>query len=76
MKLSLKAKAIHSRINENTKLGDIRKIAKEIKMNYQMAFELWSTNEFLPRQLAILIMDKKLLTQDIINQLDQQGNRT
>ena len=32
--------------------------------------ELWSTGQFLPRQLAILIMDKKLLSQDVINRLD------
>ena len=54
-----------------TKLGDLRKIAKEIKKDHELAMELWSTGEFLPRQLAILIMDKKLLSQDLIDQLDQ-----
>jgi len=33
--------------------------------------ELWSTGEFLPRQLAILIMDKKLLSQKLIDTLDK-----
>jgi hypothetical protein len=32
--------------------------------------ELWSTGKFLPRQLAILIMDNKLLSQDLIDKLD------
>ncbi|QHI37198.1 hypothetical protein IMCC3317_25760 [Kordia antarctica] len=32
--------------------------------------ELWSTNEFIPRQLAILIMDKKCITEEFINQID------
>lgn len=31
---------------------------------------LWSSGEFSARLLAILIMDKKLLSQDVLNQLD------
>ena len=65
------AKKIYSQINsESTKLGDLRKIAKEIKKDHELAMELWSTGEFMPRQLAILIMDKKLLTQNIIDKLE------
>jgi len=72
MKLSTKAKKIYSGIDkETTKLGDLRKIAKEIKKDHELAMELWSTGEFLPRQLAILIMDKKLLNQEVIDQLDE-----
>ena len=72
MNLTRKAHKIYSEISsEDTKLGDLRKIAKEIKRDHELAMELWSTGEFLPRQLAILIMDKKLLTQDLINTLDQ-----
>src|SRR5690606_8575531 len=33
-----------------------------------------STESFFARQLAILIMDKKLLTQEVINQLDHDIN--
>src|SRR5690349_7049691 len=33
--------------------------------------ELWSRGGFLPRQLAILIMDNKLLSQGLINKLDK-----
>ena len=69
--LSTKALSIYSKINENTKLGDLRKIAKEIKIDHKLSLELWSTGEFLPRQLAILIMDKKQLNQESINKLDQ-----
>lgn len=32
--------------------------------------ELWSTEAFLPRLLAILIMDKKLLSQELLNKFD------
>ena len=71
MKLSSKAQKIYCETNKaNTKLGDLRKIAKEIKKDHVLAKELWSTGEFKPRQLAILIMDKKILTQDVIDQLD------
>ena len=70
MKLSSKAKAIYTQINqESTKLGDLRKIAKEIKKDHELALQLWSTGEFMPRQLAILIMDTKLLSQERIDQL-------
>jgi 3-methyladenine DNA glycosylase AlkD len=72
MKLSSKAEKIFSQIDPNTtKLGDLRKIAKGIKKDHQLAMELWSTGKFLPRQLAILVMDPKLLSQEIINKLDR-----
>ena len=69
--LSPKAQSIISKITENTKLGDLRKMAKEIKIDHELSMELWSTGKFLHRQLAILIMDKKRLNQESINQLDQ-----
>lgn len=71
IKRSSKAENILSQINSKTKLGDLRKIAKDIKKDHELAMELWSTEEFLPRLLAILIMDKKLLSQDVLNELDQ-----
>lgn len=52
-------------------LGELRLLAKDIKKDHELAMELWSSGEFLPRQLAILIMDKKLLTQELINKLDK-----
>ena len=71
MKLSSKAENILGQINSQTKLGDLRKMAKDIKKDHELAMELWSTRKFLPRQLAILIMDNKLLSQDLINKLDK-----
>jgi 3-methyladenine DNA glycosylase AlkD len=70
MKLSPKAEKIYKQIGR-TKLGDLRKIAKDIKKNHELAMELWETGEHLPRQLAILIMDVKLLSQEVINKLDK-----
>lgn len=70
-KLSSKAETILTQINSHTKLGDLRKIAKDIKVDHELAMEFWSTEAYLPRLLAILIMDKKLLTEDVLNKLDQ-----
>ncbi|MBC8754358.1 DNA alkylation repair protein [Kordia sp. YSTF-M3] len=71
MKLSSKFKDIYAQINpETTKLGDLRKIAKEIKKDHELALELWSTSELLPQLLAILILDKKLLSQALIDNLE------
>ena len=70
MELSSKAKKIYNQNDKaTTKLVDLRKIAIELKKEHDLAMELWSTGEFLPRQLAILIMDKKLLNQKVIDQL-------
>ena len=70
MEVSLTEKDILSQINnEKTKLGDIRKLAKEIKKDHELAMELWSSNHFFARQLAILIMDKKNLTEVKISEL-------
>jgi 3-methyladenine DNA glycosylase AlkD len=69
MKLSVKAEAIYAQINSTTKLGDLRILAKEIKKDHALAMELWSTGEYLSRQLAILIMDPKQLSQELIDML-------
>ncbi|MCM4152907.1 hypothetical protein DHD05_15040 [Arenibacter sp. N53] len=69
MKLSPKVDGIYSQLNPSTKLGDLRKIAEKIKKDHHLALDLWSTGEYLPRQLAILIMDKKLLTPEVVYKL-------
>lgn len=70
MRLSEKAQEIYQQLSSgNAKLGDLRILAKEIKTDLTLATELWSTATLLPRLLAILIMDKKQLTPEIIDQL-------
>lgn len=70
MNLSSKATDILTQINgKHTKLGDLRNIAKDIKKDHQLAIELWSSKLFFARQLAILIMDKKQLSQEVIDNL-------
>lgn len=71
MKLSSKAENILGQINAKTNLGDLRKIAKSIKTDQDLAMELWSTGKFFPRLLAILIMDNKRVSEELINKLDK-----
>lgn len=71
MKFTSKAKSLLSQINDKTKLGDLRNLAKEIKKDHDLSMELWLTEKYLVRQLAILIMDKKLLTQELVDELDE-----
>ncbi|MES3016497.1 MAG: DNA alkylation repair protein [Bacteroidota bacterium] len=83
MKLSSKAENILAQISPKTKLGDLRTIAKSIKKDHELAMELWSGGSLLPRLLAILSMDSKLLSQDVVDMLDkdmkahplQEGNQ-
>jgi len=71
MNRSSKAADILSQISNNsTKLGDLRTIARGIKKDHILATELWEAGGFLPRQLAILIMDVKQLTPEVIDRLD------
>lgn len=72
MNLSVQAKNIHAQISgPDTQLGDLRKLAKEIKKDHALAMALWSTGDLMSRQLAILIMDNKQLTQAVIDELDK-----
>src|SRR3546814_7565395 len=48
------------------KMGDIRKVAKEIEANHPLALELWDTGNLDARLLAILLMKpKELSTEDL-----------
>jgi 3-methyladenine DNA glycosylase AlkD len=70
MALSARAKKIVAEItNENLKLVDLKKRGKEIKKDHDLAMELWSTGDYYPRLLSTLIFDKKLLTENVIDQL-------
>lgn len=70
MTLSAQAQKVYRQIiATDTKLGDLRILAKEIKTNSELAKELWSVGELFPRLLAILIMDQKEFTPEVIQQL-------
>lgn len=70
MALSARAKKLAAEVTkENVKLGDLRTRGKEIKKDHPLAIELWSTGEYHPRLLAILIFDTKLLSKEVVDQL-------
>lgn len=54
---------------DDIKLGELKKIAKQIKMNHQLAQALWASEHQSARLLSVLIMDKKCLTQSAIEDL-------
>ncbi len=71
MNLSPKARQVYDQISDaTTKLGELKKIAKAIRKDHELAIELWSTGHYNARLLSVLIMDKKMLSQEVIDQLD------
>ena len=58
MALSPKAQEVIAQLEtESPKMGDIKKLAKSIKKDPELAWELWGTGEYVPRLLAALIFD-------------------
>ena len=51
------------------KLGDIRKVAKKIRLNHELAMELWETQNFDARMLALLIIKPKQLSSEELDAL-------
>jgi len=51
------------------RLGDIRKLAKKIKVNHDLALELWKTENIDARLLAILIINPENLKKDEMDQM-------
>ena len=54
---------------EDLKRGDLKKMAKEIKKDHDLAVELWASENVNARLLSVLIMDKNLLDQETIERL-------
>lgn len=67
MALAAKVQSLISELSSETvKLGDIKKHGKTIKKDHNLATELWSSGNYNARLLAILIFDKKLVNQVVI----------
>ncbi|MEW4490621.1 DNA alkylation repair protein [Thalassoglobus sp. JC818] len=69
MPLSSRARKLVAELSDQPKLGDIKKLGKEIKKDHDLAGELWATGEYYPRLLSTLIFDNKLLTEQDIEVL-------
>jgi 3-methyladenine DNA glycosylase AlkD len=68
MASSTRAEHLVSEIAD-AKLGDIKRLAAEIKKDHELALELWATGAFRARLLAVLVFDKARLTQEAIDKL-------
>ncbi|MBX3051929.1 MAG: DNA alkylation repair protein [Caldilineaceae bacterium] len=51
------------------RLGDIRKLAKQIKSNHELALALWETGIVDAQLLAILLLKPKLLSADEVDRM-------
>lgn len=67
--LSKEAQDIMDQLAEPILMGELRKMAKAIKKDHNLALELWSTAQFQARLLAILIMDKNSLSEEDLDTL-------
>lgn len=50
-------------------MGQIRKVAKKLKTNHELAFKLWETGNIEARLVAILIIKPKELSPDEVDQM-------
>jgi len=72
--LSQKAKDTIQKIHsDKINMGGIKKIAKSIKKDHDLAMELWNTKEYYERMLAVLIMDKNRLDIELIERLASEA---
>jgi len=70
MNLSPRARELYDQVSgDTTAKGAIKKLAKVVKTDHGLALELWGTGELHTRMLAVLIMDRKLLDQALLDTL-------
>ncbi len=68
--LSAKAKEVLESLEiDSIPMGKLKSIAKSIKQDHDLAMELWSTEKYYPRLIAVLILDKKKLTLSVIESM-------
>lgn len=79
MTISPEAQNIIDRFDpENPRMGALKKCAAEIGTNHALAMELWQDGGYTARLIAVLLMDKCLLDQMLIEtlaaDLEQMGD--
>lgn len=71
MSRSPRAQALLDQVaGPDTRLGDLRRLAKEVGTDHALGLELWSTGDGNARRLGLLAMDKKRFDQALVDQLD------
>ena len=64
--MTLSLEKIQQQLSGETKAGEIKKLAKEIKQNHELAMQLWDSGLHNARLLATLLFDKKQLTREVL----------
>ena len=67
--MSTQLEALQQQLEGDIKRGDLKKLAKFIKQDHELAMSLWQSGGFNARLLAVLVMDKKRLDQALIDSL-------
>lgn len=67
--VSARCKKIIAQLGDSPKMSDIKRIAKEIVKDHDLAVELWAQGEYHPRLLATLLYDKKVLNEETLEQI-------
>ena len=57
------------RLNGDVKLGELKRLAREIKRDHDLALALWATGSYHPRMLAVLILDRQRIDQALVDRL-------
>ena len=73
MSSSAKAKEVVSQLRGVTRAGDLKRLAKELGTDHDLAMELWASGQLPARRLAVLIMDKARLTQGLVDTLAEDA---
>ena len=69
MSTSAATNNVLQRVQGMSKAGEIKRLAKELGTDHDLAMELWASGHLAARRLAILVMDKKRVTQDVVDGL-------
>ena len=73
MSSSAKAKEVVSQLRGVTRAGDLKRLAKELGTDHDLAMELWASGQLPARRLAVLSMDKARLTQGLVDTLAEDA---
>ena len=69
MASSARANEIKAQVEGVTRAGDLKRLAKELGTDHELAMELWASGQLPARRLAVLILDKARLTQELVDRL-------
>ena len=67
--MSMQLETLQQQLEGDIKRGDLKKLAKAIKQDHDLAMTLWQSGGFNARLLAVLVMNKKHLDQALIDSL-------